>query len=203
MSNVFGNYVSGKLFDKHNRYPLTIFGIVFSVLVSLMLIFFHGWPTYPIGLVLLGFGTGWNLTMVNSLGTTISNQSSRHIFNMLYLAQNIGVVLGTMFVGFIYPYGIGYVFIITTTILIIYGISAAITYKQPDSIYPVIKEGPKRQEVKLPKPNFMLIMTLFVSLSVIWIVYEQWVSNLSVYITGMGIPLSMYSFFYGLSTPFY
>ncbi|WP_220728305.1 MDR family MFS transporter [Apilactobacillus xinyiensis] len=199
VSNVLGNYVSGKLFDKHNRYPLTIFGIVFSILVSGMLIFFHGWPAYPIGLVLLGFGTGWNLTMVNSLGTTITNQSSRHIFNMLYLAQNIGVVLGTMFVGFVYPYGIGYVFTITTLILIIYGVSAAITYKQPDSIYPIARENTEHKNVRLPKPNLVLVMTLFFSLSIIWIVYEQWVSNLSVYITGMGIPLSMYSFLWTIN----
>ena len=108
-SNVLGNYISGKLFDRHNRYILTIMGIITSVLISFGLIFFNGWPYYPIGLVLFGFTTGWNLTMINSLGTTVKMKSGRFIFNMLYLAQNVGVVFGTIAVGFIYPIGIGYV----------------------------------------------------------------------------------------------
>lgn len=198
-SNVLGNYISGKLFDRHNRYFLTILGIIGSILISSGLIFFNGWPFYPIGLVLFGFTTGWNLTMINSLGTTVHLKSGRFIFNMLYLAQNVGVVFGTIAVGFIYPIGIGYVFMLSTVILIIYGISAILTYHKPGSIYPVKRDKEKAVKVKLPKPNLTIIATFFFTLSIIWIVYEQWVSNMSVYITGSGIPLSMYSLLWTLN----
>lgn len=198
-SNVLGNYISGKLFDRHNRYILTIMGIITSVLISFGLIFFNGWPYYPIGLVLFGFTTGWNLTMINSLGTTVKMKSGRFIFNMLYLAQNVGVVFGTIAVGFIYPIGIGYVFMLTTAILIIYGISAILTYHKEGSIYPIKRDSMKKTKVKLPRPNWIIVTTFFVTLSIIWIVYEQWVSNMSVYITGSGIPLSMYSLLWTLN----
>ncbi|TPR51636.1 MDR family MFS transporter [Apilactobacillus micheneri] len=197
-SNVLGNYIGGKLFDHHNRYILTILGIIFSILVSAGLIFFNGWPAYPIGLVLFGFSTGWNLTMINSLGTTVKMKSGRFIFNMLYLAQNVGVVFGTMAVGLLYPIGISSVFLLSTIILIIYGINAILTYNKSASIHPLIKKVNKKR-VKLPKPNLIIIMTFFVSLALIWIVYEQWVSNMSVYITGMGIPMSMYSLLWTLN----
>ncbi|TPR39090.1 MFS transporter [Apilactobacillus micheneri] len=197
-SNVLGNYIGGKLFDHHNRYILTILGIIFSILVSAGLIFFNGWPAYPIGLVLFGFSTGWNLTMINSLGTTVKMKSGRFIFNMLYLAQNVGVVFGTMAVGILYPIGISSVFLLSTIILIIYGINAILTYNKSASIHPSIKKVNKKR-VKLPKPNLIIIMTFFVSLALIWIVYEQWVSNMSVYITGMGIPMSMYSLLWTLN----
>ncbi|UQS84683.1 MFS transporter [Apilactobacillus apisilvae] len=197
-SNVFGNYIGGKLFDRHNRYILTILGIIFSIVVSAGLILFNGWPAYPIGLVLFGFATGWNLTMINSLGTTVKLKSGRYIFNMLYLAQNVGVVFGTMAVGLLYPIGISSVFLLSTVILIIYGINAIFTYNKPDSIHPS-KAQIKVKKVKLPKPKLTIIMTFFVSLAVIWIVYEQWVSNMSVYITGMGIPMSMYSLLWTLN----
>lgn len=197
-SNVLGNYIGGKLFDRHNRYILTILGIVFSIVVSAGLIFFNGWPAYPIGLVLFGFSTGWNLTMINSLGTTVKMKSGRFIFNMLYLAQNVGVVFGTMAVGLLYPMGISSVFLLSTIILIVYGVNAIFTYNKPNSIHPSIKKIDTKK-VKLPKPNLAIIMTFFVSLAVIWIVYEQWVSNMSVYITGMGIPMSMYSLLWTLN----
>lgn len=197
-SNVLGSYIAGKLFDRHNRYILTIFGIVSSVLISLALIFFNGWPYYPVGLVLFGFTTGWNLTMINSLGTTVHMKSGRYIFNMLYLAQNVGVVFGTMAVGYLYPMGIGHVFTLTSVILAIYGISAILTYHKKDSIYPVKTER-HTSKVQLPRPNWIIVTTFFIALAIIWIVYEQWVSNMSVYITGAGISLAMYSFLWTLN----
>ncbi|CAI2547259.1 hypothetical protein AKUG0407_00170 [Apilactobacillus kunkeei] len=126
-------------------------------------------------------------------------KSGRFIFNMLYLAQNVGVVFGTIAVGFIYPIGIGYVFMLTTAILIVYGISAILTYHKEGSIYPIKRDSIKKTKVKLPRPNWIIVTTFFVTLAIIWIVYEQWVSNMSVYITGSGIPLSMYSLMWTLN----
>jgi MFS family permease len=197
-SNVLGSYIGGKLFDRHNRYWLTVAGIITSVLISGALIVYNDWPYYPIGLIGFGFTTGWNLTMINSLGTTLHLKSGRYVFNMLYLAQNVGVVFGTMAVGLLYPLGIRYVFMLTTIILIIYGFNAMITYHQPKSIYPVTTQQ-TQTTATLSRPNLKVIMTFFVTLAVIWIVYEQWVSNMSVYITGKGVPMAMYSLLWTLN----
>ena len=48
-------------------------------------------------------------------------------------------------------------------------------------------------------PNRRIMAGFFISLVVIWIMYEQWVSNLSVYATGMGIPMKDYSLLWTLN----
>lgn len=81
----------------------------------------HGWPAFPIALIFLGLASGWTLTMVNSLGTTIHSRDGRYIFNMLYFAQNLGVVLGTALVGFVYSTSVTLLFAIAFTIRLFYG----------------------------------------------------------------------------------
>jgi len=49
------------------------------------------------------------------------------------------------------------------------------------------------QDVTIAVPNRRIMATFFISLIIIWVMYEQWVSNLSVYMTGMGIPMREYS----------
>ena len=46
---------------------------------------------------------------------------------------------------------------------------------------------------KLPAANAQIIWTLFISFAIIWIMYGQWSSNMSVYMTDMGISMTLYS----------
>ena len=50
--------------------------------------------------------------MVNSLGTSIRSKDGRYVFTMLYFAQNVGVVVGTALVGFVYDISITLLFLI-------------------------------------------------------------------------------------------
>ena len=44
-----------------------------------------------------------------------------------------------------------------------------------------------------------MLTTFFFALLVFWLMYQQWSSNLSVYMTGLGIPLRNYSFLWTLN----
>ena len=45
----------------------------------------------------------------------------------------------------------------------------------------------------LPHPNFIVISVLFFGLFAVWTMYQQWVSNVSVFMTNLGLPLTDYS----------
>ncbi|MGO2946180.1 MAG: MFS transporter, partial [Lacticaseibacillus paracasei] len=150
---------------------------------------------------LLGIGSGWNITMVNSLGTSIRSKDGRYVFTMLYFAQNVGVVVGTALVGFVYDISITLLFLIA---VVLYGIFFGIVLIK---FRPAAKTAqPTRKETttetpkpSLPSANKLMLTTFFFALLIFWLMYQQWSSNLSVYMTGLGIPLRNYSFLWTLN----
>lgn len=192
LANVAGSLLGGRLFDRLNPYYLSLGGVSLSLVTLLTLVFQHGWPAFPIALIFLGFGSGWTLTMVNSLGTTIHSRDGRYIYNMLYFAQNLGIVIGTAMVGFIYNISVTLLFSIATALFVLLLLVVTFHYRAPAVMQrrPTAKHD---QTATIAHPNLRIMGTFFASLVVVWVMYEQWNSNLSVYMTGMGIPLRDYS----------
>lgn len=198
LANVVGSVLGGRLFDRLNPYYLTIGGVSVSLVTLGGLVVNHGWPAFPISLIFLGLASGWTLTMVNSLGTTIHSRDGRYIFNMLYFAQNLGIVLGTAMVGYVYNTSVTLLFGIATSLFVFFLAVAILCYHAPAVMHrQVLKQ--QSQQVKIALPNRRIMAGFFISLVVIWIMYEQWVSNLSVYMTGMGIPMKDYSLLWTLN----
>lgn len=197
LASVLGSYLGGYLYDRKNPYHLLVGGVVASTITLLVLIFFHGWPVFGIVLFFNGISGGWNLAIVNSIGTSIKTKDSRYVFNMLYFVQNLGIVIGTSLVGFIYSISVTLMFVVASLLFIIFLGIVITKYK------PAANESRKRvsdtekttwDAKHLPRANTIILITFFMSLFIIWIMYQQWVSNLSVYMTGLGIPLRNYSF---------
>ena len=121
-ANVVGSYIAGTLFDKKNPRQLMLGGTVTATVIMALLIAFNGWPVYGILLTGVGFMNGWIITMVNSYGTQ-SGQDGRYVFNMLYFANNLGMVIGTTIVGPLYQYAHGNIspmFSITTVLYVLF-----------------------------------------------------------------------------------
>ena len=201
LGSVVGSIIGGRLYDQGDPYRLALFGVGLTGLVLIGLTLWHGWPAYNIWLTLLGIGSGWNITMVNSLGTSIRSKDGRYVFTMLYFAQNVGVVVGTALVGFVYDISITLLFLIA---VVLYGIFFGIVLIK---FRPAAKTAqPTRKETttetpkpSLPSANKLMLTTFFFALLIFWLMYQQWSSNLSVYMTGLGIPLRNYSFLWTLN----
>jgi predicted MFS family arabinose efflux permease len=109
-----GNYLGGYLFDHWSPYKTTIISALISTSAIVTLIFFHGWPIFSIMLLFVGFGDGACMTLLNSYAASIKTRSTRSIFNVLYIGQNVGIVIGTLMVGFLLKHGVTLVFIATS-----------------------------------------------------------------------------------------
>jgi len=197
-ANVVGSVLGGRLFDRFNPYYLTIGGVALSLITLGGLMLNHGWPAFPIALIFLGLASGWTLTMVNSLGTTIHSRDGRYIFNMLYFAQNLGVVLGTALVGFVYSTSVTLLFAIAFSLFVCFMAVVVTCYRAPAVMHRHVV-AQTREKVAIARPNRRIMAAFFLSLVIIWMMYEQWVSNLSVYMTGMGIPMRDYSLLWTLN----
>lgn len=192
-ANVIGSIAAGSRFDRGHTFGLNLFGQLITLLAVTLLIFMHGWPSYPILLCIFGFGNGWILTLINSMGTRVKKYPSVKVFNQLYLAENIGLVVGTRLTGFIYEQGIGWLFVLIAGIYLVSLIIVGIKFAKVE----LHGECPVRQTVDAPadltgKRNLFVIIVLLLGLVVVWVMYEQWMSNLAVYLARFGISTGRY-----------
>lgn len=203
LTNIIGSVIAGKLYDCYNPYPLVLGGLGIDMLVLFTMAFSHGWPEYWIWLAILGFVGGWNGTMINSIATSLKRYPGRYVFNLLCFIQNLGVVIGTLVVGYLYDTSIVLLFLIAAGLFLLGFINAIFSYR------PIIKfhqerkakqkQGEELKSAPMPKANFILSMGLFTALGVIWLMYMNWESNLSVYMVSLGIPFHMYSLLWTLN----
>lgn len=198
-ANVVGSYISGFLFDRYNPRHLLLNGSIVATIVIALMIFFNGWPIYAFLLTAIGFFNGWIMTMINSYATR-TGQDGRYVFNMLYFANNLGMVIGTTIVGPLYQYAHGNIaplFTITTVLYLIFILIVFVHFKDGDDKTsgktPTVDITGDQRAAKMPKANLWVCWTFFISLCVIWMMYEQWSSNLSVFMTERGISMTKYS----------
>ena len=201
--NILGSIISGRLYDKYNPYPLMLWGLGLDAAVLFLMAAFHGWPEYWVWLTLTGFLGGWNGTLINSIATSLRHYPGRYVFNVLYFSQNLGVVTGTLIVGYLYDYSVTLLFVIAALLFVVAFINALFNYR------PIIafhkervargQSGDTQKAVPMPKRNFIMTMAFFTTLGITWLMYMNWESNLSVYMVSLGIPFHLYSLLWTLN----
>lgn len=201
-ANVVGSYFAGNLFDRHNPQHLMLWGLIGAVITMLIMVFENGWPIYPVMLTLVGFFNGWLVTLHNSYGTKADNADGRYVFNMIYFANNLGMVCATSAVGPLYQWThnqVGPLFLMTVILYSFFSVLVFFFYRVPvpepsqPQHHEQVAQLKKAADIKLPHANSSIIWTLSISLCIVWILYTQWSSNLSVYLTGMGMTMTNYS----------
>ena len=99
LANMLGSFIAGWSYDHFNPYYLIIAGAGLDALVLFGMAANHTWPIYWVWMTLTGLLGGWNGALINSIATSIKSKPGRYVFNTIYFAQNLGVVLGTLIVG--------------------------------------------------------------------------------------------------------
>lgn len=201
--NILGSIISGRLYDKYNPYPLILWGVGLDAAVLFLMSIFHGWPEYWIWLTITGFLGGWNGTLINSIATSLRHYPGRYVFNVLYFSQNLGVVTGTLIVGYLYDYSVTLLFVIAALLFVVAFINALFNYRPIIAFHKerVAKgqSGDTQKAVPMPKRNFIMTMAFFTTLGITWLMYMNWESNLSVYMVSLGIPFHLYSLLWTLN----
>ncbi|ETY73495.1 MDR family MFS transporter [Lactiplantibacillus fabifermentans] len=194
LAMILGNYVGGRLFDHWRPYYTALLGGTISTLTLATLIFWHSlWP-YAAGLIIVGFGDGISMTVVNSYAATVTTKSNRYVFNMLYLALNVGVVIGTLLVGYLLDLGINVVFAVTTACYIGLMVIVLSTFNvDVNSITNDDHAEKQRGTDTTPASHRQLIWTICLMIFSIYMSYALWESLLSVHMTNLGIPFRSYS----------
>lgn len=194
---MLGNYLGGYLFDRWSPYKATIISSLISTSAIFTLVFFHGWPMFGIMLLSVGFGDGSCMTLLNSYAASIKTRSTRAIFNILYIGQNLGIVIGTLMVGFLLKHGITLVFTVTSAfyaaLVLLTILEFNVHVDRRVSTKPVEPGAPVETKV-----GGIILAICSVVLSV-YLAYALWESVIPVHMTNLHIPFENYSLLWTLN----
>lgn len=194
-----GNYLGGWLFDHWDQYKTAVLGVSLSTLAIFALIFEHGWPWFAVLMMLNSFGDGMNMTIVNSYGSLVSAHSSRYVFNYIYMAYNVGVVIGTLAVGVLLPISVVLVFSVAAVfygllmLVVIFALNVQV--KLPAKAVAVKRSQATRSHHRI----LVLIWLILINYTTIHLSYSLWESVMAVHMTNMGIPFYAYSLLWTLN----
>ncbi len=128
-ASVVGNLLGGTLFDKIGGYKSILSGIIITLIALVGLVFFHGWPTYVVLLVVVGFGSGIVFPSMYAMAGSVWPQGGRKAFNAMYVAQNAGVAIGAAVGGIVASYSFTYIFLANTILYVIFLLIAIFSYR--------------------------------------------------------------------------
>ncbi|WP_407888992.1 MDR family MFS transporter [Levilactobacillus sp. N40-8-2] len=191
---ILGNWLGGWLFDNWSPFKSAILGTLCSFIPMLVLIFFHGWPIFGIMLLFIGLGDGVVMTVVNSFAANVTTISSRRVFNYLYIGMNLGVVVGTLMVGYLMDHGVQLVFIAAS---ICYTVLLLIIFA--DFRMKITTTTQHHQQTAAKPAQLNLIWLIAVMVFCLYTSYTLWESVISVHMTNLGISFEHYSLLWTLN----
>jgi len=191
---ILGNWLGGWLFDNWSPFKSAILGTLCSFIPMLVLIFFHGWPIFGIMLLFIGLGDGVVMTVVNSFAANVTTISSRRVFNYLYIGMNLGVVVGTLMVGYLMDHGVQLVFIAAS---ICYTVLFLIIFADLRMKINTTTQHHQHTEAKPAQLNLIWLIAIMVFC--LNMSYTLWESVISVHMTNLGISFEHYSLLWTLN----
>ncbi|ARK31784.1 MDR family MFS transporter [Halalkalibacter krulwichiae] len=194
-AGVIGSLLGGRLFDQIGAYKTMLFGLIVTVISAFILIFYHSYYFYMVLLIGLGFGTGVLFPAMYALAGSLWPEGGRKPFNAMYVAQNVGVAVGTALVGVVASVqltavftanAVMYAFLLLFVAMFFRSIGSKAVHSTVSNVF----------EQKRPiKSNYQIHALGLVSIAffICWIAYTQWQANISVHTQSLGISLQYYS----------
>lgn len=188
---MLGNYIGGWLFDHWTPYMAATVPVVVAAVSAIGLALFDRWPAFSVWMCLISFGDGASLTVINSYGTAVPRHSGRYIFNLIYMAQNIGVVIGTLLVGVLLPISPQWVFVTTAICYVLFLLVTLMTFnvELPHERY----QKHRQRTGSGANRGVKVVYALCLCLVTVYLSYILWETIMSVRMTDMHIPFFYYS----------
>jgi MFS family permease len=192
-ATVVGNLIGGYLFDKIGGYKSIILGIGITIMALFGLTIWNGWPHYIILLIIVGFGSGIVFPSIFAMAGTVWKEGGRKAFNSIYVAQNVGVALGSALGGFVAAYSFDLIFLANALLYTVFLGIAFFGYRGIQAVSHAQSTILQENVVIKNRTKLNALLILCLGYMLCWIGYSQWASTISAYTVELGIPLNQYS----------
>lgn len=193
-ASVLGNLLGGYLYDKFGGYRTILCGILLSITALTGMNFWNGWPCYIIFLAFLGFGGGITYPAMLALAGNVWKEGGRRSFNAMYVAQNVGVAVGSALGGMIASFSFQYIFLANLMMYICYFLLAFFGYKNISTRSGLTATVEQVRKPHNDKSKLFTLAIISVAYLIGWVCYVQWQSTISAYTQEINISLRQYSF---------
>lgn len=193
LAGVFGNMLGGWLFDKIGGYKTILAGISITFCSILGLVFNHTWNFYSFFFIILGFGVGIVFPSMYAMVGAAWPEGGRKGFNAIYVAQNLGVAIGTALGGFVADKNINYIFIGNLLLYIVFFLIAAFGFRNIGYVSEKNDSKNSKKEKFSLTPSMKALLTVCCAYVLCWIVYVQWQTTISSEMQSLNIGLKNYS----------
>jgi MFS family permease len=195
LADVFGNMLGGWLFDKIGGYKAILTGISITFTSILGLVINHSWSFYCIFFITLGFGVGIVFPSMYAMVGAAWPEGGRKAFNAIYVAQNLGVAIGTALGGIVADFDIDYIFTANLFLYIIFFFVAVFGFRnmaaKEESNGTTVEKQEKQRFSFTPSMKALLIVCC--SYVLCWLVYVQWQTTIATEMQNLKIGLTNYS----------
>jgi MFS family permease len=191
-----GNLLGGYLYDKFGAIRVLQWALLISILSIIVPVFIHSFFVYVVVMIVFGAACALPFPILNAMAAHAWPEGGRRAFNFLYVANNLGVAVGTAAGGFLAQTSFTTVFLgIACTYAVFIVLIRTVFYTPFLQLYQVSHEAHKQRSqrgssLQLPWGSLSLLMIGFV---LAWSVYVQWQSTIPVYMQTLGDSLSSYS----------
>jgi MFS family permease len=192
-ATVVGNLVGGVLFDRIGGFKSIILGIVITLVSVVTLMFFHGWPIYIYLLIFIGFGSGIVFPATYALAGTVWPEGGRKAFNVIYVAQNVGVAVGASLGGIVASISFQYSFVANAALYVVFFIIALLGYRNIDASKASHASILNQNTGIKSSRKFTALAILCIGYLLCWVGYAQWPSTIASHTQNLNIPLNQYS----------
>ena len=193
-ATVVGNLIGGFLFDKMGGYRSIVVGAIITLSALIGLTINHGWPQYVVWMIIIGFGSGLIFPAMYAMAGSVWKEGGRKAFNAVYVAQNLGVAIGSALGGFIASFSFDYIFAANMIMYVVFLLLVLLTYRNIESD-PQAQVSTISHEHTPIKSNRMLyaLLVLCTGYLLCWVGYVQWTATISAYTQEIGVTLRQYS----------
>lgn len=196
LAGVFGNMLGGWLFDKLGGYKSILIGISITFLSITGLVINHSWAFYSCFFVTLGFGVGIVFPSMYAMVGAAWPEGGRKAFNAIYVAQNLGVAIGTALGGRVAAVNINFIFTANLLLYIVFFFVAVFGFRNIG----VPKEVKAQTSVKKAEssrfsftPSMKALLIVCCAYVLCWLVYVQWQTTIASEMQNLQIGLKKYS----------
>ncbi|EPZ45105.1 MDR family MFS transporter [Alicyclobacillus acidoterrestris] len=194
-TGLFGSFLGGWLYDRYGAIRVMVTTLVVSCFVIVIPAFTANFAIYVGVMALFGTACAIPFPVLNAVAGHAWPGGGRRAFNFLYVANNLGVALGTALGGLMashsfhavfYGIALGYAILL---LLVVTALRAPL--HQLQQVHQTArKEADSRLQETIPWGGIGILLAGYITA---WVVYVQWQSTVSVDMQASGYPLSLYS----------
>ncbi|AGE23430.1 MULTISPECIES: MFS transporter [Geobacillus] len=191
--SVIGSLAGGFLFDRIGGFRVLLAGAVLTMAALGGLSVWHGWPHYAVFLAFVGVGSGVVFPAASAYAGAIWPEGGRRAFNALYVAQNIGVAVGSALGGLVASYSFSLVFFANLLLYAAFLFTVVAGLRRVPLLPPPRKKRSGEAERAPSRSAGWALALLCAGYGLCWLSYVQWSTTIAAYTRELGIPVGQYS----------